>query len=324
MRPASRSTSRSSTAPTSSTSSAAEPRTRASARSINLHVGSRLPAYCTAMGKALLAFVPDERLAEILDGVDLVARGPNTITDRRTLAADLARVRELDVASTTRSWRTGPLDRVADPLARQRRRRSRQPRRPPLDGLDRRPDRALRPAGAAHRSGDLGRARSPRAFLTTAGVTCIRLRAHSGGRTTPRSWAILLAFRRPQRVPGRSETGSARADARGGGDARAPDAAEHSGEEPFRKKSITTIRITEDAEREDARACGGRSQRQALVLPRSRRDARATGLRRCRRRRHSTLPSPPTATITTNWLPSLLGGVAAVRRRLSGRPRGDI
>ena len=40
---------------------------------LNLHVGSRLPAYCTAMGKALLAFVPDERLAEILDGVDLVA-----------------------------------------------------------------------------------------------------------------------------------------------------------------------------------------------------------------------------------------------------------
>ena len=28
---------------------------------LNLHVGARLPAYCTAMGKAILAFVPDEQ-----------------------------------------------------------------------------------------------------------------------------------------------------------------------------------------------------------------------------------------------------------------------
>jgi IclR family pca regulon transcriptional regulator len=82
---------------------------------LNLHVGSRLPAYCTAMGKALLAFVPDERLAEILDGVDLVARGPNTITDRRTLAADLARVRELDVAVNNEELAYG-LRSIASPI----------------------------------------------------------------------------------------------------------------------------------------------------------------------------------------------------------------
>ncbi len=29
---------------------------------LNLHVGSRLPAYCTSMGKAMLAFLPDEEL----------------------------------------------------------------------------------------------------------------------------------------------------------------------------------------------------------------------------------------------------------------------
>ena len=64
---------------------------------LNLHVGSRLPAYCTAMGKALLAFVPPTRLEEILDQTELVARGPNTITDRAALRAEMERVR-------TRAW----------------------------------------------------------------------------------------------------------------------------------------------------------------------------------------------------------------------------
>ena len=67
------------------------------------------------MGKALLAFVPEERLAEILGGVDLVARGPNTITDRRTLAADLARVRELGVAVNNEELAYG-LRSIASPI----------------------------------------------------------------------------------------------------------------------------------------------------------------------------------------------------------------
>ena len=33
---------------------------------LNLHVGARLPAYCTAMGKAILAFLPDEHREEII------------------------------------------------------------------------------------------------------------------------------------------------------------------------------------------------------------------------------------------------------------------
>ena len=31
---------------------------------INLHVGSRLPAYCTSTGKVMLAFLPQKRLEE--------------------------------------------------------------------------------------------------------------------------------------------------------------------------------------------------------------------------------------------------------------------
>ena len=82
---------------------------------LNLHVGSRLPAYCTAMGKALLAFVPAERLEGILDRVELVARGPNTITNRDALLAELARVRELDLAVNNEELAYG-LRSIAAPI----------------------------------------------------------------------------------------------------------------------------------------------------------------------------------------------------------------
>src|SRR5207248_5661415 len=51
----------------------------------SLHVGSRIPSYCTATGKVLLAFLPDEQLVRLLDRIDLVQRGPRTITGRPEL-----------------------------------------------------------------------------------------------------------------------------------------------------------------------------------------------------------------------------------------------
>jgi IclR family pca regulon transcriptional regulator len=65
---------------------------------LNLHVGSRLPAYCTSMGKVLLAFLPAARRAALLDQIQLGRRGPNTLTDRRALEVELARVRERGLA----------------------------------------------------------------------------------------------------------------------------------------------------------------------------------------------------------------------------------
>jgi IclR family pca regulon transcriptional regulator len=65
---------------------------------LNLHVGSRLPAYCTSMGKVLLAFLPDDERAGRLAEIELQARGPNTLTDPRSLAAELARVRDEGLA----------------------------------------------------------------------------------------------------------------------------------------------------------------------------------------------------------------------------------
>ena len=82
---------------------------------LNLHVGSRLPAYCTALGKALLAFVPEERLDEILEEIEFVARGPNTITDAVALRAELERIRAIDVAVNNEELAYG-LRSIAAPI----------------------------------------------------------------------------------------------------------------------------------------------------------------------------------------------------------------
>ena len=82
---------------------------------LNLHVGSRLPAYCTAMGKALLAFVPADRLEEILDQTELVARGPNTIVNRTALRVELGRVRTTGVAVNNEELAYG-LRSIAAPI----------------------------------------------------------------------------------------------------------------------------------------------------------------------------------------------------------------
>jgi IclR family pca regulon transcriptional regulator len=61
---------------------------------LDLHVGSRLPAYCTSMGKVLLADLSADELDDALDGTPLERRGPNTLTTRTSLVAELKRVRE--------------------------------------------------------------------------------------------------------------------------------------------------------------------------------------------------------------------------------------
>ena len=65
---------------------------------LNLHVGSRLPAYCTSMGKVLLAFLPEDARRLTLERTELVGRGPNTVTQPRQLTAELERVRETGLA----------------------------------------------------------------------------------------------------------------------------------------------------------------------------------------------------------------------------------
>ena len=63
-----------------------------------LHVGSRLPAYCSATGKVLLAFLPRPDLDRLLERIDLAQRGPRTLTDKSALLAELERVRRTGIA----------------------------------------------------------------------------------------------------------------------------------------------------------------------------------------------------------------------------------
>jgi IclR family pca regulon transcriptional regulator len=65
---------------------------------LNLHIGSRLPAYCTSMGKVLLAYRDPAALRPILDRTDLARRGPKTITAREQLMTALTRVRHSGLA----------------------------------------------------------------------------------------------------------------------------------------------------------------------------------------------------------------------------------
>jgi IclR family pca regulon transcriptional regulator len=63
-----------------------------------LHVGSRLPSYCSATGKALLAFLPPPELDKLLDRIDLIQRGPHTLTSKTAVLAELEHVRRTGVA----------------------------------------------------------------------------------------------------------------------------------------------------------------------------------------------------------------------------------
>jgi IclR family pca regulon transcriptional regulator len=61
---------------------------------LDLHPGSRLPAYATAMGKILLAYLPEAEQRELLSSMKLTKRGPNTITSKKALRDELDEIRE--------------------------------------------------------------------------------------------------------------------------------------------------------------------------------------------------------------------------------------
>jgi len=85
---------------------------------LNLHIGSRLPAYCTSMGKILLAYQPRSEREVLIENVDLRPRGPNTLTARRALRAELERVRALGLAINNEELAYG-LRSIAAPVLSQ-------------------------------------------------------------------------------------------------------------------------------------------------------------------------------------------------------------
>jgi IclR family transcriptional regulator, pca regulon regulatory protein len=61
--------------------------------SVGLSVGSRLPAYCTSMGRVLLAFASESDLDAYMQRVDLVRRTPHTIVEPALLRREIRNVR---------------------------------------------------------------------------------------------------------------------------------------------------------------------------------------------------------------------------------------
>ena len=59
---------------------------------IDTCIGDRVPIHCTALGKAILAFLPEARRTEIIDRRGLPAVNSNTITDRDRLLAELEEI----------------------------------------------------------------------------------------------------------------------------------------------------------------------------------------------------------------------------------------
>jgi IclR family pca regulon transcriptional regulator len=60
--------------------------------SISLSIGTRLPAYCTSMGRVLLAALPEHELENYLSKVHLRRRTPQTVTDKGRLRQILSEV----------------------------------------------------------------------------------------------------------------------------------------------------------------------------------------------------------------------------------------
>ncbi|HEY4358952.1 MAG TPA: IclR family transcriptional regulator C-terminal domain-containing protein [Acidobacteriaceae bacterium] len=61
--------------------------------SVDLHVGSRLPAFCTSMGRVLLAYLPQDQLEQYLMRATFTQYTPRTITSADKLRLALRNVR---------------------------------------------------------------------------------------------------------------------------------------------------------------------------------------------------------------------------------------
>lgn len=82
---------------------------------LRLYVGSRLPAYASSLGRAQLAFLPEEEAEEILDRSELTPITSHTIINRRRLTAELKRIRSRGYALNDQEIANG-LRGVAAPV----------------------------------------------------------------------------------------------------------------------------------------------------------------------------------------------------------------
>jgi IclR family pca regulon transcriptional regulator len=129
---------------------------------LNLHVGSRLPGYCTAIGKLLLAYLPKPEQDELIAQIKLRKRGPKTITSKKALRDELDEIRVAGFAVDDEETRRRAVrGRGAGAQRGARGGGCGQPGRPQLDDLSRGARRRAWPTPRLHRRSHLRPPRLP-------------------------------------------------------------------------------------------------------------------------------------------------------------------
>jgi IclR family transcriptional regulator, KDG regulon repressor len=77
--------------------------------------GERNPVHCTALGKAMLAFLPESEIDKLFENSALIRRTPKTITQKKHLLEHLSSVRERAVALDMEENVTGVIC-IASPI----------------------------------------------------------------------------------------------------------------------------------------------------------------------------------------------------------------
>ncbi|MEW8525302.1 MAG: IclR family transcriptional regulator C-terminal domain-containing protein [Candidatus Thiodiazotropha endolucinida] len=83
--------------------------------SVNLQVGTRLPACCTSMGRAQIAYLSEDELEPFLESANLVKRTPYTIDQYDDLRAEISRVREQGYSLVNQELEVGVIS-IAVPI----------------------------------------------------------------------------------------------------------------------------------------------------------------------------------------------------------------
>jgi len=81
--------------------------------SVDLSVGSRLPAYCTASGRAILAHLPEEKVEAILAASKIKAWTPHTKTTLRDIRAKIQEARACGFALSNQEAFVGDISTAA-------------------------------------------------------------------------------------------------------------------------------------------------------------------------------------------------------------------
>ena len=83
--------------------------------SVDLHIGSRLPAFCTSMGRVLLAYLPQDQLEAYFSRVTFTQYTPRTLNSPEKLRLALRNVRRNGYALCDQEFEIG-LRSIAVPV----------------------------------------------------------------------------------------------------------------------------------------------------------------------------------------------------------------